>query len=90
MCKYCENLTVQKCYGDMVTSDDKPHDVYFGEDIVTMGLLDHYDNIVKANIVAISAHNTLVSTWYDMDEDYTYLAEQPISYCPMCGRKLAN
>lgn len=88
MCKYCENLTTQKVYGDMTTSDDKPHDVYLGEDIVAMGLLDHYDAIVKASSVAISANNTLVCTWYDMDEGYIYLAEQPISYCPMCGRKL--
>ena len=88
MCEYCENLTAQKVYGDMVTSDDKPHDVYLGKDIVAMNLLDHYDNIVKASSVAISANNTLVSTWYDMDESYTYLAEQHINYCPMCGRKL--
>ena len=88
MCKYCENLTTQKVYGDMTTSDDKPHDVYLGKDIVAMGLLDHYDNIVKASSVVISANNTLVCTWYDMDEGYTYLAEQPINYCPMCGRKL--
>ena len=88
MCKYCENLTAQKVYGDMTTSDDKPHDVYLGEDIVAMELLNRYDDIVKASSVAISANNTLVTTWYDMDESYIYLAEQKINYCPMCGRKL--
>lgn len=88
MCKYCENLTAQKVYGDMVTSNDKPHDVYSGQDIVIMELLDHYDNIVKASSVAISANSTLVVTWYDMDESYNYFAEQKINYCPMCGRKL--